>query len=443
MRARSSGFWLTAALVLLAACGPRTEPFEVAPRPSADSYGEAVPAGHTAYDNQSLADLFVRLTHGLENGDERRGLQRFEQAINVGMIGPGTEQYRAFLDDFLGEIAERSQIDISAGTPPHNLLIRFVPGEEYLPKTSNQCVVIFGQPTWQDFLADPLRYSGKVTQEIDRQTEMGVIIPDTIEPHKVRECLLEEITQALGPANDLYGLPSSIFNDDNAHTWPTRIDYLMLRVLYDPRLTSDLSKEDSGRIALEILSEINPQGIGAPPLSAIRQKEFGTIRARLHELVAPGIPEAHQLAKVRYVSRVAAKKFPDSAYQCTVATALAQIADGTEQDDAGAQYQRAIDLCSRVHGPDDIRVASLRLDRALHDFGNDRDSEARDEAETLLPIFIAHGLDDKIAGASVLRVAAAFRLNDPSWEDEYLDHAAAWSAYAYGDDNDLTQKLRR
>ena len=43
----------------LAACGPRTEPYRTAPIPSADGFRAAVPAGHTVYDNASLADLFA------------------------------------------------------------------------------------------------------------------------------------------------------------------------------------------------------------------------------------------------------------------------------------------------------------------------------------------------------------------------------------------------
>ena len=40
----------------------------------------------------------------------------------------------------------------------------------------------------------------------------------------MRDCLNEEITQALGPANDLYRLPDSIWNDDNFHGMATPFD---------------------------------------------------------------------------------------------------------------------------------------------------------------------------------------------------------------------------
>jgi len=36
----------------------------------------------------------------------------------------------------------------------------------------------------------------------------------TPSPQEVRDCLHEELAQALGPLNDLYRLPDSVFNDD-------------------------------------------------------------------------------------------------------------------------------------------------------------------------------------------------------------------------------------
>ena len=47
---------------------------------------------------------------------------------------------------------------------------------------------------------------------------VAVFLPADAAPQELRDCLHEEIAQALGPLNDLYRLPDSIFNDDNVHT---------------------------------------------------------------------------------------------------------------------------------------------------------------------------------------------------------------------------------
>ena len=62
----------------------------------------------------------------------------------------------------------------------------------------------------------------------------------------MRDCLAEEITQALGPANDLYRLPDSIWNDDNFHGMATAFDMLILRALYQPELESGMTPPGGG-----------------------------------------------------------------------------------------------------------------------------------------------------------------------------------------------------
>ena len=442
------GFGLLRALIfsvllLVVACGPRTTPFETAPRPDVPGFLASVPAGHTTWSNSSLADLFVLLTHGLESGRSRKNLQRFETAVNVGMIGEAAPRYRKFLGELLAEIRNRSEVDIHEGTPPHNLLIRFIPGEEFLPHTSNQCVILFGQPTWPEFLLDTNAYSGLVTQKQDHQEKMSIFIPDTIEPFKVRECLLEEITQALGTANDLFGLATTISNDDNAHSWPTAIDYLMLKALYDPRLSSGLSKAETRKQVLPILQEINPQGRSAPDLPTIRQKDFKDWRLTLFSMFDDDLTDERRLELGRQVYHEAESKAPDSAYECMGASTYAHAAGLADDPEAPILHARAIEICTRVHGADDIRIAVLRLDRSLDNLNEDRYRMAKDEAEAVLPALLSHGLEDQVALSWLIQAVAALELGDPHWESDYLEVALAWAAYAFGDDNRLTEKLRR
>jgi hypothetical protein len=102
-----------------------------------------------------------------------------------------------------------------------------------------------------------------------------VFIPDNAPPFQVRSCLLEEIPQAMGLVNDLYGLGSSAFNDDGAHVWPTKLDYLMLRVLYAPDMETGLTRSVVEARARSVLDRINPAGIGAPPLPPLHLSELG------------------------------------------------------------------------------------------------------------------------------------------------------------------------
>ena len=89
--------------------------------------------------------------------------------------------------------------------------------------------------------------------------QMAVFVPVDVAPQEVRDCLQEEIAQALGPLNDLYHLTDSVFNDDNFHTILTGFDMLVLRATYAPELRSGMSKEEVAARLPAILARLNPR----------------------------------------------------------------------------------------------------------------------------------------------------------------------------------------
>ncbi len=70
---------------------------------------------------------------------------------------------------------------------------------------------------------------------------MAIFLPGDVSPQETRDCLHEEMAQALGPLNDLYRLGDSVFNDDNFHTVLTGFDMLVLRTYYAPDLRSGMT----------------------------------------------------------------------------------------------------------------------------------------------------------------------------------------------------------
>ena len=53
---------------------------------------------------------------------------------------------------------------------------------------------------------------------------VAIFIPVDISFQDVRDCLHEELAQALGPLNDLYRVSDSVYNDDNFHIILTSYD---------------------------------------------------------------------------------------------------------------------------------------------------------------------------------------------------------------------------
>jgi hypothetical protein len=71
-----------------------------------------------------------------------------------------------------------------------------------------------------------------------------------------RSCLHEEIAQGLGLANDDPMARPSVFNDDEEFALLTRLDDLLLRMLYDPRLTPGLTADQARPLVTAIAAEL-------------------------------------------------------------------------------------------------------------------------------------------------------------------------------------------
>ena len=72
-------------------------------------------------------------------------------------------------------------------------------------------------------------------------------------------CFHEEIAQSLGLTNDSHLARPSIFNDDDEFATLTRLDKILLQILYDNRLKSGISKQNSFQLVRQIAKEIaNP-----------------------------------------------------------------------------------------------------------------------------------------------------------------------------------------
>jgi hypothetical protein len=258
-----------------------------------------------------------------------------------------------------------------------------------------------------------------------------VFIPDDTPPWLARACLVEEIAQALGPANDLYGLGPSIFNDDAAHLWPTRLDLLMLRVLYAPELRSGLGRAATRSRALLALDRLNPQGRGAPPLPAPDPGRMADWAETLRDAFDRSRPARRRLASAREALAIAAGRAPFSAFHCRSLTALARAS----RDDPRAALtalEDAARVCAMAHGPEDIRIAQIRLDQARLHYLAGRPSTAWGLAEGLEAPFAALGQEERLAALLDLQAAVLGAIQPGPVAADLRRRAVAWRAYAHG-----------
>ena len=203
-----------------------------------------------------LARLFTSLTHGVERDVPRPHLVRYETPVRISLEGPGASRYQRFVADYAERLRRNSGIDIGLGGADANLHVRFV-GQGFFSVAPNvSCLVAPGDVEWRELAARPHRYDIHATARMTAIEDMTVFIPASSSKRRTESCLLEEIAQALGPANDLRRFGDTIFNDDDRHMWPTEFDYLMLRVLYSPELRTGMSRAESEQAALRVLARI-------------------------------------------------------------------------------------------------------------------------------------------------------------------------------------------
>ena len=436
------------ALLLLAGCAPSLptgpdRPYVPGALPAFPVLVTDRPAGHTSYDNGTLADLLVTLTHELEWGAKRPHLIRYEGPVSVGVIGDGARPFTAFLDRLLGRIRANTSIEIARAPKPNNLVINFVSGQDF--RTSipqHYCVVAPGLIDWDQFRQSPIRYGTEAYEAQTAMTGMTIFIPDNAAPHIVRTCLIEEVLQALGPANDLYGLGPSIFNDDAAHVWPTALDYLMLRVLYSPLLRSGMDRGETRAAAGVVLGELNPEGSSsvASPLSTGREQAGWALAIR--KAFDPRRSRDDRIAQAERALAIAERARPDTAFHCRAAGALARVG----RKDARRILAKVADadrVCARAHGTRDIRVARIRLEMARLYYDLDQPGRALELTDDLAPWLAEHGQDERLTALYALRAAALRAIQRTVESREARRLAGEWGAYALGRDHPNVRRWRQ
>ena len=217
--------------------------------------------GPATRPNAEIARDFLDLAFELESGRPLAILTRFDEPVTVRISGPVNDLTRADLAGLLARLRTEARIDIRLTTAAQaNIVIQAIPNRALTRIAPNAaCFVVPRVQSWSELRAA----RGTTTLDwatLDRRDRAAIFIPSDVTPQEIRDCLHEELAQALGPLNDLYRLPDSIFNDDNIHAVLTGFDMLILRAYYDPALRNGMSRDAVAARLPGILARINPRG---------------------------------------------------------------------------------------------------------------------------------------------------------------------------------------
>jgi hypothetical protein len=195
-----------------------------------------------------LARQFERIAFSSEFGGEYRAgrLIRWQGPLRVRLNGHYPDRFRAEVERQLNELRQLSGIDIEivAGTsegasPP--MTIEFSSsrgGTSFDPEAPCRTLI------WE-------------TAYVIRRVQIFIApYPDEVRRH----CIAEELTQALGLADDSRIVRDSIFNDGSARQRIAPWDALMVRILYDARLRPGMHKTEAMPIIRRIIAEQMSRG---------------------------------------------------------------------------------------------------------------------------------------------------------------------------------------
>lgn len=270
---RGRGVWLPALAVLavLQGCAPQTDS---APTTRASSTALVLPelgdiaawsmaaaARPAVHPNSQMAQDFIELSFQLESGRALPVLTRFEGPVRVGLSGAVPLRAPQELAGLLARLRSDAGIEIAQGQATGaNITVEYVPRAQMLTEVPNAaCFVVPNVSGWADYRR--LRHQPETDwAQLTTRTHVTVFIPSDIAPQEQRDCLHEELAQALGPLNDLYRLSDSVFNDDNFQSVLTKYDFAILAAYYAPELHSGMSEAAVAARLPAVLARVNPAG---------------------------------------------------------------------------------------------------------------------------------------------------------------------------------------
>jgi hypothetical protein len=392
----------------------------------------SLPLG-VAQSNRDLAEDFLDLTFGLESGEKLDGILRYEAPIRVYMGTPGLAAYQDDLAALLARLRREAGIDIAQTSDPRAAQIRIegVPSAQIsriFPTAA--CFIVPGETDWRSFMRrrgdDRMRWA-----EQDELRGAAIFLPLDTTPQDVRDCLNEEITQALGPANDLYRLPDTIWNDDNFHGMATAFDMVILRTLYQPEFRSGMSREEvAGRLPA-VLDRVNPKGRGLP--ARPRAPESAAWGDAIEAGLSRDTLRSRRLLAAEEAVRLAQAMRPVDHRLAVSQLTLGRLTLRRDPAAAAEEFARAYRLSRSQFGNDNIRTAQAGVHVAALALGTEEYEVAIRLADLHVPTAQAGQNAVLIAGFLSIKAQALYELGDLESAQAVRLDSLRWARYGFGD----------
>lgn len=390
--------------------------------------------------NIEIAQDFLDLAFRMESGRAIPVMTRFEGPIPVRVAGAVPPSMVADLRALIDRLRTEAGIDIflTAGSDAA-ITIEAIGRDELtraVPRAA--CFVVPRIGSWEEFRA------ARRTPQVDwttltRRDRAAIFVPSDVAPQEIRDCLHEELAQALGPLNDLYRLPDSVFNDDNIHAVLTGFDMLVLRTYYDPALANGMTRGDVAVRLPGILARLNPTGerAGGDPVNDTSRDWIAAIETALS---ADELPSRRRDAAETAINLARAfgwegprKGFALYAYGRLMAGVAPDLALG-----AFLEAERTFATTPELR----LHAAHVAVQLAAFALGDGDASGVLQLTENAIPV--AEGFENATLLATLLMLRAeALDLAGRTGEAEAVRlDSLGWARYGFGSDRNVRARAR-
>ncbi|HET8728477.1 MAG TPA: DUF2927 domain-containing protein [Alphaproteobacteria bacterium] len=200
----------------------------------------------------TLADRFERVAFfhdGQTHDGEEHTLWRWETdpvfgSVSVEMFEP-LLPYEATLAAVITDINDATGLNIDAGHPANLLLL--TGNRSALQRVS----ATLGNPAPANYLDCGLDLFGSMPV----LTGAAIYVRAGTDAETVRNCIAQEITQAMGLTADLDGAGDTVMDSYSTLDRLSETDKRLLSILYDPRLGPGMTRQEAMPIVREIIAE--------------------------------------------------------------------------------------------------------------------------------------------------------------------------------------------
>ncbi|MEI4487148.1 DUF2927 domain-containing protein [Frigidibacter sp. MR17.14] len=440
--------------ILLANCAAGPEASRAGPAPVAIAHPPLPPMKRftgrpdtpSRRANAELARDFLDLSFLMESGRALPTLSRFEGPIAVRLGGAVPPTAVAEAQALVGRLRSEARIPVrlaDGANPPHPaeglVSVEFLPRAEMhklVPEAA--CFVVPRISSWAEY-RNVRRTKAMDWGTLATRERAAVFIPADTSPQEVRDCLHEEVAQAMGPLNDLYSLHDTVFNDDNFVSALSGFDMVMLRTYNAPELHSGMTRAEVAALLPKVLERVNPAGGKVRQSAPADETPREWVRA-VETALGPGVSATGRRSAARRAVEIAERQHWRDGRAGFSWFILGRLSLNGDLETAFTSFLRAA-LIFRSHPGMEIQAAHVDMQLAAFALSAGQAEDTLIFADRAIPAA------RKAQNAALLATLLFVRAEALELKGQKAAAAAVrldglgWARYGFGSDDEVWRRL--